>query len=39
VGDSLAIDPAELSKWTASPAQRRQNEMPMMNALVRFPGR
>jgi murein DD-endopeptidase MepM/ murein hydrolase activator NlpD len=39
VGDSLGIDPAELGKWTAAAAQRRRNEMPMMNAIVRFPSR
>jgi murein DD-endopeptidase MepM/ murein hydrolase activator NlpD len=36
VGDSLGIDPSELAKWTAEPAQQRENEIPMMNALVKF---
>lgn len=36
VGDSLAVEPLELARWTSAPPQRRENEMPMMNALVRF---
>ena len=36
VGDSLGIDPSRLAAWATTPVQRRENEMPMMNALVRF---
>lgn len=36
VGDSLGVDPSELAKWTAAPADRREKEMPLMNALVNF---
>jgi murein DD-endopeptidase MepM/ murein hydrolase activator NlpD len=36
VGGSLGIEASELRKWISAPAQRRTNEMPMMNALVDF---
>lgn len=36
VGDSLGVDPSTLARWTSAPPKRRDDEMPMMNALVRF---
>jgi murein DD-endopeptidase len=36
LGGSLAIDSSELGRWTSAAASRRENEMPMMNAIVRF---
>jgi murein DD-endopeptidase MepM/ murein hydrolase activator NlpD len=36
---SLAIDADALMKWRARSAERRLGEIPMGNALIRFPGR
>ena len=37
-GESLAIDLALMSKLATTPASTRRGEIPMLNALVRFPG-
>jgi hypothetical protein len=37
-GESLAIDIALMSKLAAAPASTRHDEIPMLNAIVRFPG-
>jgi murein DD-endopeptidase MepM/ murein hydrolase activator NlpD len=36
VGGSLEIDPSGLAKWKAAPLQRRQKEIPLLNAIVTF---
>jgi murein DD-endopeptidase len=36
-GESLAIDTSVMSKLATSPAPVRHDEIPMMNAIVRFP--
>jgi hypothetical protein len=38
-GDSIALDPAMISKWRASPPRARENEMPLDGVLVSFPER
>jgi murein DD-endopeptidase MepM/ murein hydrolase activator NlpD len=37
-GESLAIDIGLMTKLGASPASTRHDEIPMLNAIVRFPG-
>ena len=36
VGASLGIDPVELGAWLRVPAQRRDHELPLLNAIVKF---
>jgi murein DD-endopeptidase MepM/ murein hydrolase activator NlpD len=37
-GESLAIDAALMSTLASAPASTRRREIPMLNAIVRFPG-
>jgi murein DD-endopeptidase MepM/ murein hydrolase activator NlpD len=39
VGNSVGISPDGIAKWLAGPVQRRRREIPMRNAIVRFPDR
>jgi len=36
VGASLGIDPVSLATWLASPSRRRENELPLLNTIVKF---
>lgn len=36
VGGSLEIDSSSLARWWAAPPQRREREIPLLNALVTF---
>jgi hypothetical protein len=36
VGGSLEIDASSLARWKAAPPQRREKEIPLLNALVTF---
>jgi murein DD-endopeptidase len=36
VGGSLEIEPSSLARWKAAPPQRREREIPLLNALVTF---
>ncbi|HEY1302681.1 MAG TPA: M23 family metallopeptidase [Vicinamibacterales bacterium] len=36
VGGSFGIDPARLATWLRAPAQRREKELPLLNAIVKF---
>jgi len=36
VGGTLGIDPAAVATWLKAPAQRRERELPLLNAIVKF---
>src|SRR5262245_3546769 len=36
VGASLGLDPATLATWLKAPAQRREKELPLLKAIVKF---